>query len=504
MQRATPWQAVGVGCGRRVGSALRVLLPMLLLAGCAPFGAGKGTPEATPVLPTLAINADDRFSAAADAAQPTQADLRWWSRFNDAEMAAWVERALAGNPDIRIADAQVDQARALLQSAQARRGMQLGAQAGATLLLQRDAGERRVQPGVALQLDFDTDLWGGLRQAQVSAAAGVLRSQDLVQAARLGTAGLAARAYLEWRAAQHDAVLLVDQLQLQHALVRTVTVRVNAGLAPALDRDRVMAELAATEAEQVAAAVRTRQALAALQVLAGERPAPAPLDTGAAAAAAAAAQPLPELPALRGGVPVARPLDLLRLRPDLRAAEQFLLGAAADVGVAEAALRPSLRLPGRVVWGAATGAGLLDLVSATLAASLDVTLFDGGAGRAQVRAQQAAMEQSLATFEGVALAALQEVEDALVAIQGDAERLQRLQSAADAAARAELLARQRYTSGLIDFATVLTTQRTLLSTQDSVASAQASLSTDHVRLYKALGGGWKPDAEAVAPTTTQP
>jgi outer membrane protein, multidrug efflux system len=96
------------------------------------------------------------------------------------------------------------------------------------------------------------------------------------------------------------------------------------------------------------------------------------------------------------------------------------------------------------------------------------------------------------------LTALKDVEDALVALQGDTERLARLQAAAGAAANAELMARQRYQSGLIDFRTVLDTQRSLLSSQDSVASAQAALAADHVRLYKALGGGWTPEAVSAA------
>jgi len=97
------------------------------------------------------------------------------------------------------------------------------------------------------------------------------------------------------------------------------------------------------------------------------------------------------------------------------------------------------------------------------------------------------------------LAALKDVEDALVALGGDRERLARLQAAASAAANADLLARQRYASGLIDFRAVLDTQRTLLSTEDSVESTRASLSADHVRLYKALGGGWAPETETVVP-----
>ena len=90
------------------------------------------------------------------------------------------------------------------------------------------------------------------------------------------------------------------------------------------------------------------------------------------------------------------------------------------------------------------------------------------------------------------LTALKDVEDALVALQGDRERLARLRAAATAADNAALLARQRYASGLVDFQTVLTTQRSQLSAQDSVVSGDADVASDHVRLFKALGGGWAP------------
>jgi outer membrane protein TolC len=94
------------------------------------------------------------------------------------------------------------------------------------------------------------------------------------------------------------------------------------------------------------------------------------------------------------------------------------------------------------------------------------------------------------------LTALKDVEDALVALKGDRERLTTLNNAADAAGNAALLARQRYESGLVDFQTVLETQRSLLNAQDSVAGVSADLAADHVRLYKALGGGWQPDVDA--------
>lgn len=100
------------------------------------------------------------------------------------------------------------------------------------------------------------------------------------------------------------------------------------------------------------------------------------------------------------------------------------------------------------------------------------------------------------------LAALTDVEDALVALRGDRERLLSLQQASEAASNAALMARQSYGSGLVDFQTVLDTQRSQLTTQDSVAIASADVSSDHVRLYKVLGGGWRPDSEDMMPIHT--
>ena len=232
---------------------------------------------------------------------------------------------------------------------------------------------------------------------------------------------------------------------------------------------------------------QTRHALA---VLAGQPP--AALD-----AALADAAPVPQAPA---DLVLAIPAQTLRQRADVRAAEARIGAALARVSQADAARYPSLRISGNLGLSAATLGALTGgaSVANALLASISVPLFDGGAARAQVRVQEAALEQARIGYEATVLTALQDVEDALVALQGDRERLAHLQAAAGAAANADLLARQRYQSGLIDFPTVLDTQRTLLSAQDGVASAQASLATDHVRLYKALGGGWVPGADGTA------
>jgi outer membrane protein TolC len=162
---------------------------------------------------------------------------------------------------------------------------------------------------------------------------------------------------------------------------------------------------------------------------------------------------------------------------------------------------PSFKLGGSLGLSALTLGALTDGASlaAAVLASMSWPVFDGGATQAQLRAQQAALSQANVTYQATVLTALTEVEDALVALRGDQQRLLRLQNAFASADIAATLASQRYSSGLVDFQTVLETQRTRLGTQDSVASARAAVSADHVRLYKALGGGWLPsDGNATA------
>jgi NodT family efflux transporter outer membrane factor (OMF) lipoprotein len=196
------------------------------------------------------------------------------------------------------------------------------------------------------------------------------------------------------------------------------------------------------------------------------------------------------------------PADTLRDRPDVRAAEQQVRAAIARVSQAKAARAPDFALGGSLTSSALSvvALGSSALLVKTIIASVAMPLFDGGALRAQVRAQVAALEQAQSGYEAAILAALQEVEDALAAIRGDADRTRSLRKAAEAAANASLMARQRFSSGLTDFQTVLDTQRVQLVTQDALAGAIASVSSDHVRLYKALGGGWAPDETSSPPT----
>ena len=163
---------------------------------------------------------------------------------------------------------------------------------------------------------------------------------------------------------------------------------------------------------------------------------------------------------------------------------------------------PSFRIGGTLGLASLTLGALTSgsSVLSSLLASVTMPVFEGGALVAQVRAQQAAQDQAQLAYQAAVLTALKDVEDALVALEGDRERLAHLQLAAEAAGNASLLARQRYSTGLVDFQTVLDTQRTQLVTQESVANATVDLGADHVRLYKALGGGWQSGSDGATPS----
>jgi len=178
---------------------------------------------------------------------------------------------------------------------------------------------------------------------------------------------------------------------------------------------------------------------------------------------------------------------MLRQRPDVRAAEHQVTVASARLAQANALRAPNFTLGGSLGLSALTLGTLTNGASvvSSMLAGASLPVFHGGALSAQVRAQRAALDQAQLAYQTTVLTALAEVEDSLIALADDRERLRSLEEAAEAAAHAALLAQQQYNSGLVDFQVVLETQRALLSTQEGVALARAALSADHVFLYKA-------------------
>ncbi len=460
---------------------------LAVMAGCAHVDVRTADSSVADVPAAWSVSAaaSDAVGAPAD---PSLA--RWWLRFDDPVLAGLVADALRANTTVATAAAALRQSRALRDSAAAGLLPTLTGSASA----QRSSVDS-TQPGVGrvgtntfqagLDAQWELDLFGGKRSALDASEATVRASAASLADAQVSVAAEVALEYIALRGAQARLVIAGDNLATQQETLQITAWRNQAGLVTSLELEQARAA-----AEQTAALVPTLQASVdqarhALAVLAGQPPAALAVRLGGVAPV-----PLPgDALALR------LPADTLRQRADVRAAEHQVGAAQARVHQAEAARLPSLSIGGSLGLSALTLGALTDGASVvgSLLGSVSLPVFDGGAGRAQVDAQQAALEQAQSAYRAAVLQALKDVEDALVALRGDRLRLAHLANAADAAANAALLARQRYGSGLVDFQTVLETQRTQLGTQDDLASVRADVSSDHVRLYKALGGGWEPE-----------
>ncbi len=449
----------------------------LLLQGCAHRApvASESPGAALPV----AWNAP---LPAGVAVLPQADDLaRWWERFGDPQLSALVAQALQAHPSALSAQAALRQARAQARVQAA--GMLPDVSLSGSAQRSRSGGQTGNSFQVGLDAGWEPDLFGRLDAGVQASQADARAAQASLEQVHVSLSAEVALQYISLRSLQQRLAIAQRNLETQQQTLQITDWRVQAGLATSLvaEQARAAAEQTAAQVPQLQASLA--QARHALAVLTGQ--APAALD-----AALAAPQAVPQ-PSQALALDI--PADTLRQRPDVRVAQERVQAALARVSQADAARYPSLRLSGSLGLRALTLGALGDSASLvhSLLGSVAVPLFDGGATQAQVQVQQAALEQARQAYQLAVLTALKEVEDALVALQGEAARLAHLQQATQAAGNAALLAQQRYASGLIDFASVLETQRTQLATQDALATSQANLGSNHVRLFKALGGGWQ-------------
>ena len=320
-----------------------------------------------------------------------------------------------------------------------------------------------------------------------AAEAGAQAAVATLASVQVSIAAEVALAYIQLRGAQARLAIARANLASQLETLQITGWRVQAGLLTSLEGEQARAASEQTQAQIPALEANVAQIAHALALLCGQPPAALQAQL---ARVSPVPQPLEDLA-------LSLPADTLRQRPDVAAAEHEVSAAMARVGAADAARYPGFRLAGSLGLSATSLAALgSGEVVRTILASLSGPLFDGGSRRAQLRAQQAVLEQARLSYRDAILAALKEVEDALSALEGDRARLLHLRNAAEAAVNADLIARQRYAGGVVDFQVVLDTQRSLLALQDAVAATSADFSADHVRLYKALGGGWTPDRAA--------
>lgn len=458
------------------------MLSGLGLSGCAAVG---------PVYVPPATEVPASWARLDPAARPvTRADAtgdlgQWWQNLNDPLLSELIGEALQASPDLHSAQARLREARARRTVAAAGRFPSVTASGAASRRSSGDtgSGDSRNAFSAGFDASWELDVFGGVRRSVEAAAADLESAVASLHDTQVSLASEVALTYVEVRAQQTRLGVARANLASQSETLQLTDWRAQAGLVSSQDVEQARSNREQTRAQIPSLETSLAEAEHRLDFLLGR--APGTLHARLAATG--------ELPAVPGRIAVGIPADTLRQRPDVRAAERRLAAETARVGVAEAARYPSFDLSGSIGLEALTLGGLGDSGAASsLLAGITGPIFNAGRLRAQVEIQDAVREQAQVTYEQTVLAALQEVENALVALARNRERVEALAIAVESAGNAAQLARQRYSAGLIDFQSVLDTERSVLSAEDSLASSRADGVLALIRLYKALGGGWSP------------
>jgi NodT family efflux transporter outer membrane factor (OMF) lipoprotein len=416
----------------------------------------------------------------------------WWKSLNDPTLDELIAKALAENKTAKQALARVREARA-------RRGIAAGdfwPSIGASGGVSRTDSESRFSSvdedlpssnnndevySTGLDSAWELDLFGGRRRAVEAATAQLAATEADLRDVLVTLLGDVALGYVDVRTAQARLNFAERNLQAQSGTLDITRWRADAGLATVLDVDQAKTSYEQTRAQIPSIESGLVTAMNRLAVLTGQTP-------GALSATLADRKAVPAAPLeIAAGVPA----DVLRRRPDIRSAERRLAAQTAQVGVATAELYPSLSLNGSISLQALSASDVFDgFRTERTGLSLNLPLFRGGALRQNVNAQNALLDQALATYEATVLAAYEEVENALTAWTNEQRRHEALVLAVESARRASELALVQYNSGLVDFQTVLTADRQLITLEDSLAVSDGERTSNLIRLYKALGGGW--------------
>jgi len=463
--------------------ALALSGSLLGLAGCTTVGPDYKAPQtAAPTNWSSALSAG-LSGAAAD----TNLLARWWTVFNDLILSELIERARAGNLDLRQAEARVRESRAQRGIAKAALFPTVGANASASrTTASKEAGNGLTSDYYAAGFDasWELDLFGGKRRSLEAATATWQASVESLEDVLVSLLAEVALNYVEVRSDQALLSITETNLATRSETYDLTRWRHEAGLTTQLDEEQAKASLEQVRAQIPTLRTSLEQGKHRLAVLLGQPP-------GALRELLREPKPVPVTPA---DVAVGVPADSLRRRPDVRSAERKLAAQTAQIGVAEAARYPSFSLLGSIGVESLDFANLYSTSAraAQGAAKAAWTLFDGGAIRQNIKVQTALQEDALSYYEATVLTALQDVENALVAYANEQGRRDSLSLAVKSSQSAFELARHQYSSGLVGFQTVLDTQQTLLSAQDQLAVSEAKVTSNLISLYKALGGGWTP------------
>ncbi|WP_118181233.1 efflux transporter outer membrane subunit [Paraburkholderia phosphatilytica] len=466
---------------------------VIALAGCINVGPNYSLPKDAAVNALLANGPIAGANEAPVSQQPVPA--KWWRLYDDPVLDSLVEAALASNTDLRVATANLARSRAALEVANEQGGFS-GKTSAAFARAQESAEQYLLteklpvvnEGDIGINVSYEIDLFGKLRRGVEAAKADSEATQAAADLARITVVADVVRAYVQSCAAAEELAIAQQSLALQNQRVGLTRRLRDAGRGnqPDVTRGQTQADTLSADIPRYIGERRLAQYRLAMLL------ARAPSDLPAAALACARPPPL------RQPIPVGDGAALLKRRPDVREAERQLAASTARIGVATAALYPSIS------FGASAGfTGVLEDIPTSPTARWEFGPliswnFPINGQRERVKESEAATSGALAHFDGVVLKALRETQSSLATYAADSARDDALHTARRSAAQSADETHRLYTAGRESFLSDLDATRTLTSVDSQVAAADAQVATDQVNLFLALGGGWEQDDQAAS------
>jgi multidrug efflux system outer membrane protein len=456
-------------------------LLLAVLAGCA-----VGPDYVKPSTPTSASFVEAEQAVYAQEPVPVE----FWRQFNDEILDSLIADALASNHDLRIALANLNEARTIHRESRFDLVPTVTASGGYT----REQIPPAQSFGSGLTLDesyynagfdatWELDLFGRVRRGVQATGAEMESAEASFEDVQVSVLAEVARTYFELRGQQSELEVAERNVGNQKATRDLTTSLLDAGRGTELDTSRAQAQLSTTTATIAPLQAAIARSMHRLAVLTGREP----------NALAELLTPVRDLPPLPQIVAVADPAELLRRRPDIRVAERSLAAATARVGVAVGDLFPKVTFNGSFGYAGPTlnSLGGADTKTFLIGPSITWAAFDLGRVRARIAGARAADEAALAGYQKTVLTALEETENALIEHARARDRLVNLTQAATSSRTAAQIARARYEGGMVSFLEVLDAERTQLEAEDQLAESRTETATSLIALYKALGGGWQ-------------